>query len=532
MNNLLTDPLFRTNLPEALSLPALFAALMRDEVSHYPSLRPHQDAPWHMFLAQLGALALHRAGCVEPPTDEGSWREVIRALTPGFDNDEPWCLIGNDRSKPAFMQPPEPEGVIVKYQVGETPDSLDMLITAKNHDLKQSVAKNSGIDDWIFALVTLQTAEGFNGSGNYGIVRMNGGSSSRVTLSLVPINNPEVMSVSPGRRLLWDVRKLMQGRAELLKQYEMYPDEDGLSLLWILPWQEGRGVEMNQLDPWFIEICRRVRLLEVDGRVMVQTGTSKGERIAGKQFNGVTGDPWAPVKIDKASLTLGERDFSYRLVNDLLFSADWNLPPMLDLTKEEKKSNIDWLLMAQAIGRGNSKTYGYRERRLLLPRKFASILSSRDHRAAIGNISKAQIDEIKKFKKIVGAAIASFVEGGSGEKASNDDFALTNSYQDRLDKAADALFFPALWKRCDAEQGKDCDRQEKERLAFLHELLTVSKQLLEEALGSLPCPAIYRHRAHVKAKAKFDSMIHSEKFGFPVLRNQLKKEEDQQDDAA
>lgn len=525
MNNLLTDPLFRTSLPGALSLPALFAALMRDEVNHYPALRPHQDASWHMFLAQLGALALLQAGREEPPTDEVSWRNMIRALTSGYDNDEPWCLVVEDRSKPAFLQPPEPLGG-GKYtgQVG-TPDRLDMLITAKNHDMKQAIGKDAELDDWIFALVTLQTGEGFNGAGNYGIARMNGGSSSRVSLGLVPIDSPEAMAVSPGRRFSWDMRKLLRDRDELLKKYDIYRRNDAQSLLWTLPWPEGTKLAISGLDPWFIEICRRVRLVDNDGRFMALTGTSKVERIEAKQLNGVTGDPWAPVSIDNKSLTIGEQDFSYSVVNKLLFSAEWNLPPLFELSKEEKKSNTDWLFMAQAIGRGNSKTYGYRERRLILPGKFASTLSSLDQRAALGNISQAQIDEIAKFKKVLGAAIASFVEGGSGEKASKEAFSHAGPYQDRLDKTADTLFFPALWKRYEAKQDEDFDRIDAERLAFLEDLLMASGLLLEEAIGSLPCPAIYRHRAHVKAKAKFYGMIRSEKSGFNVLRNHQKEEE-------
>ena len=61
-----------------------------------------------------------------------------------------------------------------------------MLVTSKNHDLKSAVAVQAGVDDWIFALITLQTMEGFGGAGNYGISRMNGGLGSRPAFSLVP----------------------------------------------------------------------------------------------------------------------------------------------------------------------------------------------------------------------------------------------------------------------------------------------------------------------------------------------------------
>jgi len=76
-----------------------------------------------------------------------------------------------------------PTGVELNTPVS-TPDALDLLITSRNHDLKQAVARQAEAEDWILALVSLQTCEGFGGAKNYGIVRMNGGSSSRSLLAL------------------------------------------------------------------------------------------------------------------------------------------------------------------------------------------------------------------------------------------------------------------------------------------------------------------------------------------------------------
>ncbi len=62
----------------------------------------------------------------------------------------------------------------------------DMVITSLSHDLKSEVAQNAVPQDWIFALVSLQTMEGLGGAGHYGVARMNGGSSSRAMLALAP----------------------------------------------------------------------------------------------------------------------------------------------------------------------------------------------------------------------------------------------------------------------------------------------------------------------------------------------------------
>ncbi len=189
-HNLLKDKLIRFENGQGVeraSLAEVFAALMADRVESFPPLRAHQWPAWHMFLAQLGAIAAHRAGLSEPPQTAAEWERIIGALTRSeFPEDEPWCLVVDDWKKPALLQPPVPEGVTLEKRAA-TPDALDMLITSRNHDLKQSIAAEAELDDWLFALVSLQTMEGYGGPKNYGIARMNGGSSSRVLMGLAPL---------------------------------------------------------------------------------------------------------------------------------------------------------------------------------------------------------------------------------------------------------------------------------------------------------------------------------------------------------
>ena len=185
MYNFLTDPMMRIVKSEgsrgSASLPEVYASLVADLVEAFPALRPHQRHAWHAFLVQLGAMAMHRAGIGEPPDEPEVWLSIIRGLTADFPNDEPWQLMVDDITRPAFMQPPS-RSIDRESDYKNTvltPDELDMLVTSKNHDLKSAVAIESAVDDWLYALITLQTMEGFSGQGNYGISRMNGGMSSR-----------------------------------------------------------------------------------------------------------------------------------------------------------------------------------------------------------------------------------------------------------------------------------------------------------------------------------------------------------------
>ena len=73
--SLLDEPLIRARRgdersPVQYSLPALFVAMEQDQVCDFPALRPHQRHPWHAFLVQLAAIALHRTGATAPFGDE------------------------------------------------------------------------------------------------------------------------------------------------------------------------------------------------------------------------------------------------------------------------------------------------------------------------------------------------------------------------------------------------------------------------------------------------------------------------------
>ena len=257
---------------------------MADEVEAFPALRPHQRHAWHAFLVQLGAMAMHKAGVSDPPADPETWADLIRGLTPDFPDDEPWRFVVEDITKPAFMQPPaSSEDKLAEYKSSvETPDELDMLVTSKNHDVKSAIALASGYDDLMLALISLQTSEGFSGAGNYGISRMNGGLGSRPAFSITP-------SIRTGKHVRRDIAVLLERRGNLLDNSPMR--EEGTDLLWTVPW-DGAKVEsllLNDLDPLYIEVCRRIRLRVGDGgRLRAIRATTKAARVEAKALNGVT----------------------------------------------------------------------------------------------------------------------------------------------------------------------------------------------------------------------------------------------------
>src|SRR3954453_17631660 len=89
------------------TLPGLLARLASGELVDFPRVRTHQLHPWCMFLTQLAAIALRRAGQSDPRRSDADGAPLLLGLTAG--DHDPWSLVVNDLSKPAFFQPPVPE---------------------------------------------------------------------------------------------------------------------------------------------------------------------------------------------------------------------------------------------------------------------------------------------------------------------------------------------------------------------------------------------------------------------------------------
>lgn len=478
--DLLREPLIQTDAGWH-SLPGLLAAMVRGEVQVYPALRPHQRPAWHMFLVQLSVMALDATGQRDLPVGEDNWRAALRALTPGFPGDEPWHLIGSDPSRPAFMQSADPGGL--KWSVVATPDALDMLITSRNHDVKREIARQAAPQDWIFALVSLQTMEGFGGAGNYGTARMNGGSSSRVLLGLAPTQGRGAQ-IAPSAWWARDVARLLHSRRGM----------NGKTLIWQEPWPEGRMLDLPDLDPLFIEICRRIRLVASDGRITAQRSTSKAARIAGKEAKGNTGDPWAPLHIAEGkSLTLSDQDWTHEVLVRLLFSnkPEWAAPPLAMTHASEATEPM--LLVAEAFARGNSKTDGFKSRIVPVPMAMVRKMFS----VAAVTVAPGVLADIAAVDLALRNGLATVAAGGDRDKVSKPHYARSQPAREALRRQADKLFFPELWARMEVTTD---DGFTPLRLAFLEILSRIARDEFALAMPAIPCASLMRPRAEARGR--------------------------------
>ena len=528
MFNILTENLIRYKCDNGkivwASLPQVYAALVADDIAAFPALRPHQHQPaGHSFLVQLGVMAIHNASLSELPTNADEWSQIIRALTPDFPEDEPWQQVVADITKPAFMQPPVSSKELEKDYKNRlhTPDELDMLVTSKNHDLKASVASSHEIDDWLFALITTQTMEGYSGARNYGISRMPSGYGNRPAFSVTP-------SVRPGVHIKRDIMALLERRQEIVGDYE-YPSDGGTKLLWTIVWdgKKSESLLINRMDPFYIEICRRIRMRRNAGRIFAIRANSASRRIA--DIKGLTGDPWAPVgnnpnQRGTPPAFLGPRKFGYERVVDGLFSADWKQPYLLDSTQFDENHEGTIQLVARGMIRGEGGTSGYHERVIPMRRMMAqsmSMMRGRPQAKQLEDIARERIEQIGKVKNILRHAIATFAAKGNSDFAAHRNGQpspnqLARPWTDKLDEIVDANFFNDVQDEFEADESERDGIRKKWLLNGNDGVVDQAERFLKAAEDAIPSLSIQKFKARVRADSTFWGRIRGNE-GLPFL---------------
>lgn len=456
--------------PRTCTLPELYELAASDRIASLPRMRAHQRAAFHAFLVQLGCIACERADREKTPADAASWYRLLTALTPEWPDEEPWHLVAADAGKPALFQPPQPaDAPPLKNLLGQ-PDQLDMLVTSKNHDLKQRRMDAPQPEDWFFSLISLQTQEGIFGKKKYGIARMNGGYGNRSFLTLAP------EPAGFGGRVLRDIDVVL---ADLDRFYETSRGvPDGHALLWLLPWDGTTSLRLQECHPMFIEICRRVRLEEEGVRIRARTGTSNERRVDATEYSGNVGDPWLPLNVegDVKAMTLAADGFSYRRMAQLIGGAGqrYRLPFLARPTRTERATTLAY--EAYGLVRGQGKTEGFHQRRVVVPPQASRLFADPDGREILAARSQAFLDLASACsRRVLRPALIQLFQGKRDiewNKPSND--GLVRPWLERLDRGIDSRFFPILFETLE-------EPDEEAQRVFSLVLQQAAKALLDEA---------------------------------------------------
>jgi CRISPR system Cascade subunit CasA len=495
MHDLLDDPLIGIRTAAGavrVSLPELLTRLSRGEDLHYTGLRPHQADPWHVFLVQVAASVMARqTSSASLPADEAFWRAGLLDLADG--RASAWQLVVDDVMQPAFMQHPLAAADELKNfkPKADTPDQLDVLVTAKDHDVKSARMGSADPEPWLFALLTDQTTSGYLGAGNFGSVRMNGGFGSRAFVSLV--NDPTAVA-----RFVEEVAVLMEiRRSGGVKGLDFA--ERGSVLTWSDLWQRKAAQWLPaQLEPWFVEAVRPVRLVARGGGVQALAATSEARQIGPKTIeNGDVGDPWLPINVNdkkkgRSALTVSASAWSPELLCRLLFQDGIELTPLQ--RPRAGMTGTSWLV-GSVLVRGQGTTDGFHRFALPVPAQVRGWLVKSDARDRLARFAKELLADAKEVENTLRGALMVLADGGP-ESVNFGDETLKAWSRAALDSHAlgwNDRFFPSLWQAVEHEPMSVRDR-------WCSDLAARAREALDDAHRRLPLPSSRRYRAQVRAR--------------------------------
>ena len=287
----------------------------------------------------------------------------------------------------------------------------------------------------------------------------------------------------------------------MLDSYESYfREENGYALLWLEPWDGSGSLDLRVLDPYFIEVCRRVRLRERGSSIIAVTAGSRAPRIAAKAANGDVGDFWTPVNRESGkALSLSPATLRYDRLVKLIYEKDFRHPPAM---KVDSSKQGRWRLVARGVAGGQGKTEGYHERSDVVFRpRTVRALFRKEQRDELARVAEAQMDEIREVNEALRFGVATAASGGkAADKLTRADRIHADPYSRLLDTVADARFFTALEERflaADEAEAATC------RESFARTLIDAAERLLDEAIDAVPCTSIHRHRARARGVSAF-----------------------------
>jgi CRISPR system Cascade subunit CasA len=152
--------------------------------------------------------------------------------------------------------------------------------------------------------------------------------------------------------------------------------------------------------------------------------------------------------------------------------------------------------------RGSGKTAGYHERQIPISKAVKRLLSvgAADRIAAAGH---ARVELVGKLSyQVLRPALHCLLrDGKEAERPTTRQHEIVDRrWLDRIDRLADAEFFPALWRELEVSEEAESERI---RNAWLQDLIEWAGLILQDACRAVPLASIHRYRARTRAKERF-----------------------------
>ena len=161
------------------------------------------------------------------------------------------------------------------------------------------------------------------------------------------------------------------------------------------------------------------------------------------------------------------------------------------------------LIVAEAIGRGNSKTDGFKSRIVPVPKAMIA-LGLRGRRPV--EVAAELMQDIAAIDQALRNGLALVAAGGNRDKVGKEQYARAKPARDALARWVDAAFFDELWARAILTSAEDLRQA---RLAFLNRLFTTARAEFAAALPAVPCASLMRPRAETRGRTRLERDLYS-----------------------
>jgi len=489
-----------------ISLVELLARLLAGEndVLSFPRLAPVQRSYWYRFIVRCAAKALHSLGLGTREAGELEVNDLAarieRSLAEAAGGEEAWLLYQSDPTRPAFLQPPTPDGAAPDDTY--TRNSMSILSSAigsKNHERKYDVDRELDPELAIYALIEYQTGVIFGGRGNYGSQLMGSAAGAGSGTPFMGVR------IGSGYRDTFrhDVSVFLSRWGEIRSHLRI---EGNIWALWTVPWDGKSQLPASHLDPAFIPFARLVRLGEPmpDGRFdTVWFRASDCARVADHSDGGLFGDIFTPLVPHpkhpggrKVRGTL-RNGYNYEEVVRLLFGFD-AMPSASVLALSDPRypipSRVRVVFEGTAFEQG--KTCGFFYREVLFPSQNAiAFLANPEPVAAV---HKVMLRMAKEAKSAIRGATRILLAGSP--KPRDGDGNKVEKPAQQLEHAIDQVYIPTLLKA--AEQYAKGDMKYVEDWG--RTLTEITRSTFRDIMRGIPTSGARRYEREIYATTWLD----------------------------
>jgi CRISPR system Cascade subunit CasA len=317
---------------------------------------------------------------------------------------------------------------------------------------------------------------------------------------------------------------MLANRAAVVAEYA-YAGSGGVSLCWLQPWDgsPSSALSFGEMDPFFIETCRRVRITQQKDRLSLRRTPTKTTRIAKPEKDarkGNTGDLWTPVKKKEGtSLHIKKTGFDYEELADLAFGSRWRTPSAQRLWAQDDHDGLR--LVARGVSGGNCETHGYHERQIPLRSKMRRLLVRGDI-GLLERIASERVDAVGRVHQKLRSALEVLLDNGKERDPDELPKSLKNkakAFAKQFEQAEDLIFFDALSEEIEAAP----QAREAIRLRWLLDMADRARNALGRAFSAGPRSAEQRYKARAAAASRLEGGLRSVKV-LPALAEHYRQE--------